>query len=164
MGSLVSGRFSYRRDWGGLMSVEWNDSLFLSHEPMDDDHRQMAALINKLYLSVNENFGKEATCRAAQSLLDFSRSHFDHEKRLMELHRYPDAMRHLWQHRELLDELSSLINGLEGSSANIKAETVEFIDNWFTIHLRDSDAKLAYFLNTLAHDTVTSDSESRQTV
>ncbi len=135
------------------MSVEWNDSLFLSHEIMDEDHRKMAALINKLYLSVNESFGKEATCRAAQGLLEFSRAHFDHEKRLMERHRYPDTMRHLWQHRELLDELSSLIYGLEGSSANIKADTIEFIDKWFTIHLRDSDAKLAYFLNNLDHDS-----------
>jgi len=134
------------------MSVEWNDSLFLSHDSMDDDHRQMAALINKLYLSVKENFGREAICRAAQNLSEFSRTHFDHEKRLMERYNYPDIMRHLWQHRELLDELNLLIYSLEGASANIRADAIEFIDNWFTIHLRDSDAKLAYFLNSLGHD------------
>jgi len=137
---------------GRLMSVEWNESLFLSHDGMDDDHRQMAALINKLYLSIGESFGKEATCRAAQSLLDFARSHFDHEKKLMERYRYPDTLRHLWLHRELLDELHLLINRLEGSSANITTESIEFIDNWFTTHLRDSDAKLAFFLSTIDHD------------
>jgi hemerythrin-like metal-binding protein len=131
------------------MSVEWNDSLFLSHGVMDDDHRTMAVLINKLYLSVNEGFGNEATCQVARSLLEFSREHFSHEKRLMEHYSYPDTMRHLWQHRELLDELSSLINSLEGASAGIKAGAIEFIDNWFTAHLRDSDAKLADFLNSL---------------
>jgi hemerythrin len=70
----------------------------------------------------------------------------------MERYNYPDIMRHLWQHRELLDELNLLIYSLEGASANIRADAIEFIDNWFTIHLRDSDAKLAYFLNSLGHD------------
>lgn len=131
------------------MSIEWNDSLFLSHDNMDDDHRQMAALINKLYLCVNESLGKEAICQAALGLLNCARTHFEHEKLLMERHDYPDRMRHLWQHRELLDELNLLIYGMEKSSAEIGASSIDFIDTWFTNHLSDSDAKLAYYLNTL---------------
>lgn len=132
------------------MAIEWNDSLFLSHEHLDDDHREMAALINKLYLSVGEDFGKDAVAAAARELLKFSQAHFSHEKGLMAQYDYPDLAAHLSEHKTLLDELQGLIAILEGGSEAVRFETVEFLDDWFAAHLKNADARFAAFLNERA--------------
>ncbi len=128
------------------MAIEWNDSLFLSHEHLDDDHRQMAALINKLYLSVNEDFGKAAVAVAARELLRFSQAHFSHEKGLMAQSDYPEMEPHLSEHKTLLDELQGLIAIVESGDGPVRFETVEFLDDWFAAHLKDADARFAAFL------------------
>ena len=129
------------------MAIEWNDSLFLSHEHLDQDHRDMAALINKLYLSVNEDFGKEAAAAAARELLRFSLAHFSHEKGLMAQYDFPEMDAHLQEHKTLVDELYGLVAILESEGEAAGLETVEFLDDWFAAHLKDADARLAAFLN-----------------
>ena len=128
------------------MAIEWNDRLFLSHEQLDDDHRVMAALINKLYLSVNEDFGRDAVASAARELLKFSHAHFSHEKGLMAQHDYPEMDSHLAEHKTLIDELRGLIAIIESENGQVRFETVEFLDDWFAAHLKTADAHFADFL------------------
>ncbi len=128
------------------MAIEWNDSLILSHEHIDDDHREMAALINKLYLSVSETFGKESIRTAAHELLRFSQAHFSHERGLMGHHRYPEMVEHLGEHNQLLSELQSLIASIDTDDDHPRFEAVEFLDDWFANHLKGADARLATFL------------------
>ncbi len=128
------------------MAIEWNDSLHLSHEHLDDDHRVMAALINKLYLSVNEDYGKSAVAAATRELLMFSAAHFGHEKGLMATHDYPELTVHLGEHKILLDELQGLIATIERDGGPVRLATVEFLDDWFAAHLRGADARFAAFL------------------
>ena len=142
------------------MAIEWNDSLFLSHQHLDDDHRQMAALINKLYLSVGEDFGRDAIAAAARELLKFSQAHFSHEKGLMAQHDSPDIGGHLMEHKTLLDELQGLIaiiesggiesGGIEGGGEPVSFETVEFLDDWFAAHIKDADARFTAYLDARA--------------
>ena len=129
------------------MAIEWNDSLSLSHEPLDDDHREMAALINKLYLAVNEDFGRDAVADAARRLLALSRAHFSHEKGLMARHDYPDLSPHLSEHKTLLDELIGLVTIIEAGDERVPPETVDFLEDWFAAHLKGADARFAAFLN-----------------
>ncbi|MEI7607366.1 MAG: bacteriohemerythrin [Rhodospirillaceae bacterium] len=139
------------------MAIEWNDSLFLSHDLLDDDHREMAALINKLYLCVNENFGKDSVAAAARQLLRFSLAHFSHEKGLMGQYNYPDMAAHLSEHKTLVDELQGLIAIVESEGGPVRFETVDFLDDWFAAHLKDADARFAAFLAKEARETATGD-------
>ena len=131
------------------MAIEWNDSLALCHDLLDDDHRQMAALINKLYLSVNEDFGKSAVITAARDLLTFSLAHFSHEKGLMARHDYPEIGSHLMEHKTLVDELQGMIAIIESGGGPVRFETVDFLDDWFAAHLKGADARFAAFLDGL---------------
>ena len=115
-------------------------------ETIVNEHRQMAALIETLKLCVTERRGKDDVCQAANALANYARQHFDHEKALMTDHHYPETYTHLWQHRELLDQLDMLIRSFEGASADIADYTTAFIDTWFTDHVSNSDARLAAFL------------------
>ena len=128
------------------MAIEWNDGLSLSHEPLDDDHREMAALINKLYLAVNEDFGRDAVADVARRLLAFSQAHFSHEKGLMARHDYPDLSDHLREHKTLVDELVGLIAIIEAGGETVLPETVDFLDDWFAAHIQGADARFAAFL------------------
>ncbi|MEI6559167.1 MAG: bacteriohemerythrin [Rhodospirillaceae bacterium] len=134
------------------MAIEWTESLFLNHDHLDEDHRQMAALINKLYLSVGEDFGREAVAAATRQLLKFSNAHFSHEKGLMAQHHYPEMAEHLSEHRTLIAELQGLLAIIEGGGEPVGIETVDFLDDWFAAHLKGADARLADFLNPLTRE------------
>ncbi len=128
------------------MAIAWNDTLYHSHEHLDDDHRVMAALINRLYLCVNENVGQGAVAAAARELFKFSSAHFSHEKELMLAHDYPEVASHLAEHKILLDELQGLILNIENNGGTARPATVEFLDDWFATHLRGADTRFGAFL------------------
>lgn len=62
-----------------MKSLRWDPTLELGHEAMDADHRQLAALVNKLAKGIVDHLGKEAYDAVLDDLIAHTRAHF-HEQ------------------------------------------------------------------------------------
>ncbi len=81
-------------------------------------------------------------------LLAVSQAHFSYEEDLMRRRDYPDLNPHAEQHAELLASMERLQGELVARRYVLnRPRTLQFLRDWFSIHLRRTDAGLANFLN-----------------
>jgi len=129
------------------MTPRWHDFQDTGHEPMEQDHRQIAKAQSRLLEAVNAGRQVEAVL-ILDALLDAYRDHFAHEERLMAEYAYPHAARHKETHDLFLADSERALAGLQ---ANGLAEpfrrwvTGRFLE-WFRFHIAANDVGLGRFL------------------
>jgi hemerythrin len=123
-----------------MVHLEWTAALEIGHPEIDDDHRAMVCLLNRLYAASSRS--DQAAVRVELAALEaLTRDHFAREERLMLDIRYEFAARHQKEHVYLFDEISAQIDdlneGLLGASA-----IAQFIRRWLMDHVETSDRQL----------------------
>ncbi|EME68682.1 hemerythrin-like protein [Paramagnetospirillum caucaseum] len=130
--------------WGND-KIEWSDDLLLQIEPEDEDHREMFALMNRIFTTAR--LGADLVTQAAGDLCLFTREHFIREQRDMERAGYPGRDAHRYDHEYLIFQLDALIERLMVSGPDYVAdELVDLLKRWLCDHILTFDAAYAEFL------------------
>jgi methyl-accepting chemotaxis protein len=140
--------------------LAWRDEWTLEVGFMDEDHRQLAELLNRLARDCGTGPvpglrppGLQArsapeTLGALDTLAGEARLHFHREEALMRMHGYPDFDDHKADHDLLLAELSVLSRELADTRAGyLDAEVLETMKDWLLGHALGFDRRLADYLN-----------------
>ena len=128
------------------MLIEWRDDLLVGFEAIDQEHRDLVFMINQLYDQVKNGQTKETIEDTLFTLADRVAAHFTHEDELMRAHVYPNRASHLLEHRKLIDQLDTLLDGIDLLTAPMLLNAIGFMDHWFTDHVINSDARLGDYL------------------
>jgi hemerythrin-like metal-binding protein len=154
---LRGGLFPERRLVTTAMAVnsyiEWTEALGVDGGAIDDDHRQLIALINRIYRA--SHLDTESTGRhdlepedigdILCELAEYTTSHFGREEHLMSVISYPDRATHTEQHNAFIGKLSRLVALYEHGTV-IAGELIEFVEAWLLQHIRISDRAFASYL------------------
>lgn len=137
--------------------LEWRDAWTLEVGFMDDDHRALAARLNRLA----RDYGAGASLppypirqpqapplqAALAELARHAREHFQREEDLMRTDGYPGLSDHKSEHDQLLAELSIVARGLRDSGRQwLDAELLDSLKDWLLGHVLEQDRALAEFL------------------
>jgi len=128
-------------------SIDWRDDFNINVRQLDDQHRQMAVLVNRLHRAAETRERPEAVSEVLEQLIDLTRAHFDNEERLMLEYGYPEYGTHMREHHDLLEQLAALRRKVEGGAGLAFAAGSDFSSDWVMVHLLGSDKKLGVFLN-----------------
>jgi hemerythrin len=126
--------------------LRWVEELSVGIEELDDHHKEMINLINKLYHAVNANAGMEEIGRLAADLLDYANYHFGAEEALFELKHYPDAAVHAEKHLEYRENMGEFRDRIEAGDESAPSGLNEFLFVWWTRHIMECDKKYTPFL------------------
>jgi hemerythrin len=137
--------------------LDWLDQWTLEVGFMDEDHRQLAALLNRLARDYGPVEGRgdcpprrPAAPPLAEALEDLSRharAHFLREEAVMRTDGYPWLDRHKGEHDLLLAELSFLVRELHASGVErVAGGVLETLKDWLLGHILEQDRDLAEFL------------------
>jgi diguanylate cyclase (GGDEF)-like protein/hemerythrin-like metal-binding protein len=128
--------------------IEWSDTLRLDVEVIDDQHRRLVELANRLGDDLRE--GRDATTQAAsmRELVEHTKLHFRTEEGLMDAYDLPGVDRHRQEHRRLLADLHSLGASLEATSLTL---TLQHLKAWLVRHVESLDRELAADLRARGH-------------
>ena len=132
--------------WEPSMLIEWDDSLSVGHALIDQDHKVLVAIINKLSDARDKDCGKEIVADILSDLSDYIGYHFEHEEQVMRRFNYKYAPEHVHEHAELIKGLDMLVYEFERSVETVDADTLEFLKHWLVEHIKGCDHKLALFL------------------
>jgi len=88
--------------------LEWNESFSVGIASIDEEHKGLIALINRLYEGIKENKQDQVLGPIFNELGDYTRSHFAHEEELFARYGYPKAEEHALKHALLVGELKDL--------------------------------------------------------
>lgn len=121
----------------------WDDKLKTNHPNIDSDHKKLVDLVNKLYDAMQAGKGKEACGQVLNELINYTKTHFAMEERLMAAHSYARTADHKAEHAKLIKEVSDFKAKFDAGSLTITASLLSFLRDWLVNHISKSDKALA---------------------
>ncbi len=123
------------------MLIEWNDEIYsVGLHKMDEQHKRLVGLINALHEHRNSG-NKEFIERVLLTLVEYTKSHFTDEERLLEKLHWNHLEAHCAQHVQFIKTLNDLRMLFEknATSSDLIAKLTEFLKTWLTRHILVED-------------------------
>lgn len=125
--------------------VDWNDSLSVGIQEIDDQHQFLVELLNKLHRAIHQRQGTAAAEAILMELVEYTKIHFAVEESLMRILGYPYYEEHKQQHDHLISEIHQLQDKLASGKASVTFELLHFLRVWLTKHIMDEDQQYSPF-------------------
>ena len=128
------------------MRKRWHESLVVGHAKIDEDHRRIFDLADRLERAVACGRGHDVIGAIFCDLADYVVKHFSLEERLMERCAFPGAAEHRREHDAFLRHLGDLVERHEVTRDGIVDEACAFLNDWVATHVMGSDHALADYV------------------
>lgn len=134
--------------------IEWHDHLSIGIPALDEQHRELAELVNLLasHVGAAEDAGTDGSgWRKARTVLDrlhrHTQAHFHYEEELMVSAGYTDLALHSREHVMLLGELRAVTARLITGREALNYEILQALKEWLIAHIVGSDREFAVFFH-----------------
>ena len=131
-----------------MKELDWDSSLDVGVDEIDDDHRRMVKLFNLLAHAVSNGDEPDYQEALLDELIAYTVWHFRHEERLMLKYAYDDRDTHQQQHRELIAGVTEIREKFLEGGRQLLEEDVEYLERWVTAHIIHTDKKMGAYLAT----------------
>jgi hemerythrin len=84
-----------------MSTFQWQESYSLNIPQIDRQHQKLVALIGDMYEAMKMGKGQEAAGLVLLELINYTRTHFATEEKLMKAHAYSGYDRHKQEHEAL---------------------------------------------------------------
>jgi hemerythrin-like metal-binding protein len=111
---------------------------------IDDQHRKLFELLNKLLSAMLAQHSGDRVDKALGQLETFARKHFAFEEQLMSDIAFADQATHAEEHKQLMRELASFRE--RARTGDLTAELPKLIRSWIIEHLVQFDRKYSDYL------------------
>ncbi len=127
--------------------LSWNERYSVGIREVDEQHKKLIDMINQLHDAMLSGKGREILDKIINSLVDYTKTHFSTEERLMKEYGYPGYLNHKAQHEEFIKKVAEFQRKFENGELTLSMEIMQFLKNWLSEHILGSDKKFGPFLN-----------------
>jgi hemerythrin len=139
-----------RIDTEGGNAIEllpWSDLYCVGVKGIDDQHRILVNLLNRLGQVASRLEEKKAVDETLMALVDYVRGHFAYEEGLMLEHGFASMKSHAEAHGRLTERLRKMIARQDENSTLTIEELMAFLRQWLISHILHTDRALGTALN-----------------
>ena len=122
--------------------IEWKDEFNLGIEAIDNEHRDLVALINALHEAMSGGADRADIVAGISEIYTLVSAHFEREESFMRETRYMAYAEHKEDHEVLLDDLREIIDQVRSGGRYAEARLSADLQYWFSEHFRTHDARL----------------------
>ncbi|MFO7831548.1 MAG: bacteriohemerythrin [Desulfuromonadaceae bacterium] len=127
--------------------ISWNDKISIGIQEIDEQHKQLVELINRLYDAMVQGEDRQQTANEIlNELMQYTIVHFAVEESLFRIFDYPEYEAHRAQHQELREQVIDINTRAQGGERMITPELLFFLRKWITNHIMVEDRAYAPFL------------------
>jgi len=120
--------------------VEWNEGLSLGVKTLDDDHKNLLNIINKLSLAISNDEAQKFIESIFEELQNYAIGHFRREEELLKECNCDKLAEHIKQHREFTAKIPELKAKLLHSKDPASAQEISvFLIDWLFNHIIEED-------------------------
>ncbi|HTP65724.1 MAG TPA: bacteriohemerythrin [Geobacteraceae bacterium] len=123
--------------------VTWYKSYSVNNEELDNHHRHLFDILNRMYDSCLPAANLECAEKVIEELIEYADYHFAAEEKYMTEKGYKRIDEHRQEHRYFLDKLLGLRNCAHKDDYEYKKEIMAFIGNWILKHVTVEDKKFS---------------------
>lgn len=121
---------------------EWDKSLDVEVELMNQEHQTLIGLMEALYQKNEAGASKQELITQASELVNYVIKHFKDEENYMQVANFPGLETHKKLHNNLMVDLNKLVmDFVNGANEKISVEFVMFLKMWLFTHIRGIDTK-----------------------
>jgi len=132
---------------------EWDDGYSVCVERLDEDHKRLFALLNKVNDACTAIMQPESYPLLVNELIDYLNTHFAVEEAYMTGIGYPDLESHACEHRRFYEQVLAYRNKGYAQKADYTRELTELTEtiyNWLRHHILNVDQQYTNFV-VLSH-------------
>ncbi len=126
------------------MISQWDESLTTGIESVDEQHRQMVAILSDLLGAMQEGRARPEVGAILERLGRYTQLHFRHEEDWMDRLACPAASENRCQHAEFLSILAQFVADFEadGPRVGLIMRVHDQLAWWLETHIRGVDVEL----------------------
>lgn len=127
--------------------VEWTDELSVGIEEIDEQHKVLVNLINRLFdETVVHQADPSVMDEILHELIEYTVIHFAVEESLFRIFDYPETELHTRHHDELKAQVLDIQKKVKLREAVINTELLIFLKKWLENHILHEDKRYGPFL------------------
>ncbi|WP_445366322.1 bacteriohemerythrin [Methylomonas sp. BW4-1] len=129
--------------------LTWNDQLLVGIESVDNQHRHLVALINRLDELNALGADLQTMLETVKQLVEYTVEHFQHEEQLMMEAGFNPRMQdqHCQQHQEFIDKMQQVHVEAQSDVSVLSKDLLDFLVDWLCHHILKTDKLMAISLN-----------------
>ena len=131
-----------------MQKIEWDDSLSVGIELIDEQHKVWIERLNSLSAAVEAHQEVQHVSKTLDFMVDYVEFHFATEEKHIAAQKYPALEQHKAKHVEFRNALTELVRDFEEDGATHKLgdsiNNVQII--WLKSHIRKVDTQFGAFL------------------
>ena len=131
-----------------MATFSWTADLATGNGMIDQDHKHLIALVNKLNDAMVSGKGNAVLGPILDELIAYTVSHFGREERLMQQIRYTDYSAHKAEHEKLVGEVQELRGKFASGALTLSSKVYLFLCDWLNTHIKSADVRLAKAAST----------------
>ena len=134
----------------GQLFVEWTDELSVGIQEIDEQHKILVNLINRLFDETVLNEANPSVIdQILHELVEYTVVHFAVEESLFRMFDYPEIETHIGHHHDLKAQVFEIQEKIKLDPSIINTELLIFLKKWLENHIQQEDKLYAPFL--IAH-------------
>lgn len=126
--------------------IVWDDSIKTGLWAVDTQHERWVGLINDLHEAMLAGHGKIILGQTLAVMIDYTRTHFADEERLMSTHGYPGYAEHKALHDGCVARVLDLQQRAQAGELGISREVLNYLKDWLVNHIKVTDQEFVPFL------------------
>ena len=130
-----------------MPSVRLASQLLVGIPQVDREHQRLFDIVDEVEaaLALPPVEATPALTHAVRELIDYTRTHFASEERLMQTAGYPALNEHLQLHRDLLAQVQDMELRLAVGDDAAALDLSRFLGNWLRTHIQTADRAFGHF-------------------
>lgn len=127
----------------------WSDKFSVGNEVIDRDHMVLVDLIDQLHEASVGGKADAVVGTVLSALVDYTRTHFDREEKMMADAGYPDLANHKQVHQKLRRQVEEVYDRhLAGEDeGKISVDMLAFLHDWLYFHILETDRDYLPYLS-----------------
>jgi hemerythrin len=126
----------------------WKEKYNVGIKEIDDQHKKLVKLLSDLFQSMETNQGKDALAPILAGLVEYTKTHFATEERLMKSYGYPDYEPHKKKHEEFTRKVLDFQKQFQSGNFGLSVQVGYFLKDWLKKHIQGTDKKYIPFLSS----------------
>lgn len=122
--------------------LQWDNALNIGLPSIDEQHRQLVAMLNRLYDAMQDGAAQSELRELLAGLGAYTAQHFTDEEVHMRSVGFAGLEEHHREHERLKQRVADYQQRIQNDDAAITEEIMDFLCDWLMDHIQDMDQRI----------------------
>lgn len=123
--------------------VVWDKKYSIGVPAIDNDHRVLVKIINRLYSKINNHEEDKYSKFDLNELVEYTMQHFHREEIVMKASEYPDFINHIKSHHKMEEKINSIMTASKEADEDEYRKLLDYLLDWLVAHIGRVDQDIA---------------------